>query len=76
MVSCISEGKDSIPLNDNYIFANPKMVASNVNETNEMSGANSLEMVMTMQTEVDNLSPIIDLDKRSIVAVANRLDNV
>ena len=29
-----------------------------------------------MQTEVDNLSPIIDLERKTLIAVANRLDNV
>ena len=67
---------ESVPLNDNYIFSNPKMVASNINETNEMSGENSIEVIMTIQSEVDNLSPVIDLDKRSIVGVANRLNNI
>ena len=31
---------------------------------------------MTMTSEKENLSPIIDLDRKTVIAVANRLDNV
>ena len=67
---------DIIPLNDNYVFDKPRLIASQINETNEMSGAKSLEVEFTLQSSKDNLSPIIDLDKRSIVTVSNRLDNI
>ena len=67
---------ETIPINDNYVFDKPRLVASQINETNEMSGEKSMELTFTMQSQKDNLSPIIDLEKRSIVTVANRLDNV
>ena len=67
---------ETIPINDNYVFDKPRLVASQINETNEMSGEKSMELTFTMQSQKDNLSPIIDLEKRSIVTVSNRLDNV
>ena len=67
---------DIIPLNDNYVFDKPRLIASQINETNEMSGAKSLEVEFTLQSSKDNLSPIIDLDKRSVITVSNRLDNI
>ena len=67
---------ENIPINDNYVFDAPKLIASPINESNEMGGEKSLEVTFTMQTNKDNLSPIIDLDKRSMVTVANRLDNI
>lgn len=65
-----------IPLNDNHVFEKPRLVASQINETNEMSGEKSLEVTFTLQSQKDNLSPIIDLEKRSIITVSNRLDNI
>jgi len=67
---------DSIPLDDNYYFSAPRIICSRINETNELSGAKSFELRFTMTSNVDNLSPLIDLDRKTIVAVANRLDNI
>ena len=66
----------TIPLNDNFDFGNPKMVASPINENNEMAGVKSFRLDLTMNTDVDNLSPYIDLDRKSIVCVANRINNI
>jgi hypothetical protein len=67
---------DSIPLDDNYYFSAPRIICSRINETNELSGAKSFELRFTMTSNVDNLSPLIDLDRKTIVAIANRLDNI
>jgi hypothetical protein len=67
---------DQIPITDNYYFEDPKIICSQVNETNELSGNKSFELIFTMTSSVENLSPIIDLDRKTIVTVANRLDNV
>ena len=66
----------SIPVEDHYYFDNPQIVCSQVNETNELAGAKSLNLIYTMTSSKDNLSPIVDLDRKSIVAIANRLDNI
>jgi len=63
-------------LNDNYVFTDPKLICSDINETNELSGTKSLNLFFTLQTQRENLSPIIDIDKKTLVAVANRLNNV
>jgi hypothetical protein len=66
----------SIPVEDHYYFDNPQIVCSQVNETNELAGAKSLNLIYTMTSLKDNLSPVVDLDRKSIVAIANRLDNI
>jgi len=66
----------SITINENYYFTNPRMICSELNETNELSGSKSLDLIFTMETTVDNLSPIIDTDRKTLVAVTNRLNNV
>ena len=66
----------TVPITDNFFFENPKIVCSQVNETNELSGNKSFELIFTLTSDRENLSPIVDLDRKTLVAVANRLDNV
>ena len=51
------------------------MVASSINETNEMNGNKSLLVHITMSTTNTKLSPAIDLQRTSAVVVKNRLNN-
>ena len=74
--SLASNKKVNITLGENFFFDNPKMVASQINETNELSGSKSFFLDLVMGTTQENLSPIIDLDRKSIVAFANRIDNI
>jgi hypothetical protein len=67
---------ETFTINENHLFANPMLVASPINETNEMAGAKSLRIDLTMNSDLDNLSPVIDLDKKTVIAVANRIDNI
>ena len=66
----------SIPIGEDYHFANPKIVASGLNETLELAGDKSFNLIFTMTSDKNNISPIIDLDRKSVIAVANRLDNI
>ena len=52
------------------------MISSSVNETNEIGVRKSLEMPITFTSQNSNVSPVIDLDRRSFIAVANRINNV
>ena len=67
---------DIVELNENFDFNTTRMIASSYNETNEMSGAKSMNMDITMSTTQANLSPVIDLDRMSIVAVGNIVDKI
>jgi len=64
------------PLNDNYKFEVPYMVCSAINETNELSSLRSFETQITMKTDTPRISPIIDLGRTSMIAVANRINNI
>ena len=66
----------SFPLNDNYKFDVPYMICSAINETNELSGLRSFEIQITMETEHATISPVIDLGRSSMVAVANRINDI
>ena len=60
--------------NDNVYFTTPKVIASDINETNEMSGAKSLLIKCTLTSDNANLSPVIDTQRMSIFAISNRFN--
>jgi len=64
----------SVPLEDNYYWDENHIVASTINETNEMGGVKSLSVPITLTSEIDALSPVIDTQRLSMVAVANKID--
>ena len=66
----------SITIGENFFFSKPQLVASQINETNEIAGQKSFYLDVDMGTSKENLSPIVDLDRKSIVAFTNRLDNI
>ena len=63
-------------LNDNYEFDKPYIVASAINEANELDSRKSLEIRLKMTTKTPSLSPVIDLGRSGMVAVANRINNI
>jgi hypothetical protein len=67
---------ETIPLNDNYYYEDPYMVASEINETNEMSGGKSLIMPLTLSSTNSQVSPVIDLKRMTFLAVANRINEI
>ena len=65
--------------NENYVTERPYIIASSVNETEKMAvGGNavkSFELVAALSSSQDNVSPVIDLERISVITVANRIDN-
>ena len=52
------------------------MVASEINETNEMSGSKSLFVDLTFNTtKYKNFSPVLDTQRMSAIVVQNRLNS-
>ena len=64
----------NIVLGDNIYFTSPRMVASAINETNEMSSSKSMFVNLTISSSNANLSPVIDLKRVNAFAIANRLN--
>jgi hypothetical protein len=64
----------NVVLSDNLYFTNPRMVASSINETNEMAGAKSMFVNLTISSSNANLSPVIDLKRVNAFAISNRLN--
>jgi len=65
----------SVVPNDNIFFITPQIVASQINETNEMTGQKSFFVQFTLSTTNSKLSPVIDTQRCSAIAVQNRLNN-
>jgi hypothetical protein len=52
------------------------MVASGVNETAEMDTNKSFEVLATLSTGVENVTPVIDTQRMGMICVQNRINNV
>ena len=50
-----------------------KLVASDINETNEMSGSKSIVFNLTMSSSNANLSPVIDLKRINAFAIIKQI---
>ena len=66
----------TLPLNDNYYFPSTNLIASSINETNEMSGVKSLSVPLTLSSDLEALSPVIDTQRMSVIAVSNLVDKI
>jgi hypothetical protein len=66
-----------VTLNQDYYMTSPGMIASSINETNEMSGSKSfvLELTLNGETITKDVSPIVDVKRLSAHLIQNRLFN-
>ena len=65
-----------LTINQDNDLTSPSIVASQINETNELSGSKSFRLINSFTTTEDNVSPIIDTQRVSIITASNRLNNV
>ena len=75
----VDNGFESITLNDNNWMDSPRLIASNVNAENkltELPGNKSAHLKLTLGTTDSRLSPLIDLQRSSLILTSNRVNNV
>jgi hypothetical protein len=60
--------------NVNYLEAQ-KLILSGTNEDAKLAGQKSFTLEMLLGSESDLLSPVIDLDRSSIITTSNRINN-
>ena len=70
-----SSNATTVVLKDNIYFNEPKLVASSINQTNEMSSSKSMFVNVSLITTKANVSPVIDLKRVNAFAIQNRLNN-
>jgi hypothetical protein len=67
----------SVTIGDNVYFTAPQMVASAINQTNEMSSLTNYKSMLvncTMISDNENLSPVIDVQRLHAFCITNRLN--
>jgi len=67
---------DFITLNDNVFFDSPSVIASPLNETNEMSSEKSFTCTLQLQSVNGNVSPVIDVGTIGAIGISNRINNI
>jgi hypothetical protein len=65
-----------ITLNDNVFFDSPSVVASPLNETNEMSSEKSFTCTLQLQSVNGNVSPVIDVGTIGAIGISNRINSI
>ena len=60
---------------ENY-FPSTKVIAHELNEQNRMNNAKSFTMELDLQSDKDNISPVIDLTRCSIITTSNVYNNI
>ena len=66
---------DDIQLNDENYFDNPRIICSKINEANKLEGNKSLTMKIAFDTSKNNLSPVVDLDRVSVITTSNKINS-
>ena len=75
----VNAGFSDIVINQKNYFDTPRMIASKVNEDNNLStlpGSKSMNMRLFLNTVDPRLSPVIDTQRVSAVLTSNRVNNV
>ena len=76
--SYIDQGYEQISLNTNNYLSSPRIIASKINENSKLSslpGNKSLTVNLLLNSNNQNLSPVIDLDRVSMILVSNRANS-
>lgn len=66
--------------NDNYYFEETRVIASSVNEVYRnqaslLNGNKSITYTISLSTDQDNLSPVVDLSRCNLITASSRMDN-
>lgn len=76
--SFVDKGFNAIPLDETYYFDSPRLICSDVNESEfitESPGGKSFTMEFLMNTTDSRVSPVIDLIKVSTILTSNLINS-
>ena len=75
-ISFVNDGQyNEITLNTVNYLEGQKLILSEVNENAKLSGQKSFTMEMLMTSETDLLTPVVDLDRCSLITTSSRINN-
>ena len=63
-----------IEIGQNIDFDAPQMIANSLNETAFISGEKSFKLKAAMYTNDENVSPVIDMQRATVLAISNTVD--
>ena len=69
------KGYESVALNKLNYLDDPRIVASKANEYNLLSNEKSFALELTLSTDSEDVSPVIDLENPNIIAISNLVDD-
>jgi hypothetical protein len=78
LTSFLDQGFVDVSLNSNNEFNSPRIICSQINEETYLSnfpGKKSFTMEITLSTEDEKVSPMIDLDRVNVITVSNRINS-
>jgi len=64
-----------VTLNDNNYFTSQRTVLNKYNEAQKIARNSSFEMVVELTSSNKFVSPVVDLDRASIICIQNRIDD-
>ena len=76
-ISFQDQGFEDVSINGTNYLNSPRIIASKINEQNQLTslpGNKSFTMELVMGTQDQNVSPMIDTDRLSVITTTNRLD--
>ena len=66
---------DSVMINQSNVYASPRVIGSDVNESNFLSGDKSITFSAQISSTVDSLSPVIDTHRTSLICIHNKINS-
>ena len=73
--SFTDKGYESVALNKLNYLSDPRIVASAVNEYELLNNEKSFALELTLSTNNENVSPMIDLNRSNIIVMSNLVDS-
>ena len=73
--SFTDKGYESVALNKLNYLDDPRIIASKVNEYNLLGNQKSFALELTLSTDNEDVSPVIDLENPNIIAISNLVDD-
>jgi len=75
-ISFVNDGKyREVTLNSVNVMDSQKLILSEVNEQSKLDGQKSFTMELLMTSSSDLMTPVVDLDRSSLITTTNRINN-
>lgn len=75
--SFVNDGSyEDVIVNIPNILNNQKLICSQINEDTHLNGSKSMIYEVNMVSNNPNISPVVDLDRTSLITTTNRINNI